>query len=101
MKNQESQAAKNIWHDSTFIEWGVLLLGFSLLILYNITGKAIYLTYSSYLCIFIIALLVYLFALIGIKFGFRVHLDLDGEFNFSILIMYCIYVGTNIGLLVL
>ena len=101
MKNQESEGPKSRWHVFTFIEVGILLLGLSLLILYSITGETIYLTYSGYLCMFIIALLVYLFASIGIELGFYVHLELDAEFDFSILIMYCIYVGSNIGLLVL
>ena len=84
----------------SFIYTGILLLGFSLLALYGLTGKTIFLANSGILSIFLIALVIFLFASLGLKFGFFVHMEIDGEFDFSIMIMFLLYVGLTIVLLI-
>ena len=84
------------WNLFSFAAIGILLLGFSLLALYSITGNSSFLVYSGILSISLIALLVFLFASLGMKFGFFVHMEIDGEFDFSMMIMYLLYVGLTI-----
>ena len=87
------------WNLFSFIVIGILLLGFSLLGLYSLTGNSSFLIYSGILSISLITLLIFLFASLGMKFGFFVHMEIDGEFDFSIMIMYLLYVGFTIGVM--
>ena len=84
------------WNLFSFIVIGILLLGFSLLGLYSLTGNSSFLIYSGILSISLITLLIFLFASFGMKFGFFVHMEIDGEFDFPIMIMYLLYVGLTI-----
>ena len=76
------------WNLFSIIATGVLLIGFSLLGLYGLTGKTIFLASSGFLSIFLIVLIVLLFASLGLKFGFFVHMEIDGEFDFSAMIAF-------------
>ena len=87
------------WNLFSFAAIGILLLGFSLLALYSITGNSSFLVYSGILSISLITLLIFLFASLGMKFGFFVHMEIDGEFDFSMMIMYLLYVGLTILIL--
>ena len=87
------------WNLFSFIAIGILLLGFSLLALYSLTGNSSFLMYSGILSIGLITLLIFLFASLGMKFGFFVHMEIDGEFDFSMMIMYLLYVGLTIGVM--
>ena len=89
------------WNLFSFICTGILLLGFSLLALYGLTGKTIFLASSGILSIFLIALIVFLFASLGFKFGFFVHMEIDGEFDFSTMIMFLLFVGLTLAILIL
>jgi hypothetical protein len=89
------------WNLFSFICTGFLLLGFSLLALYGLTGKTIFLASSGILSIFFITLLVFLFASLGMKFGFFVHMEIDGEFDFSAMIMFLLYVGLTLAILII
>ncbi len=87
------------WNLFSFAAIGILLLGFSLLALYSITGNSTFLVYSGILSISLITLLIFMFASLGMKFGFFVHMEIDGEFDFSMMIMYLLYVGLTILIL--
>ena len=88
------------WNLFSLIQIGILLLGFSLLALHAITGKTIFLTSSGILSIFLMALVVFLFASLGMKFGFFVHMEIDGEFDFSTMIMFLLYIVLTMALLI-
>ena len=88
------------WNLFSFVATAILLLGFSLLALHALTGKTIFLICSGVLSIFLIALVVFLFASLGFKFGFFVHMEIDGEFDFSTMIMFLLYVALTIALLI-
>jgi len=88
------------WNLFSFIYTGILLLGFSLLALYGLTGKTIFLASSGILSIFLISLIVFLFASLGFKFGFFVHMEIDGEFDFSTMIMFLLFVGLTLAILI-
>tara|TARA_Y100000590_G_scaffold20843_1_gene24263 strand:+ start:1826 stop:2155 length:330 start_codon:yes stop_codon:yes gene_type:complete len=87
------------WNLFSFVAIGILLLGFSLLALYSITSNSSFLIYAGILSISLITLLIFLFASLGMKFGFFVHMEIDGEFDFSMMIMYLLYVGLTIGIM--
>ena len=87
------------WNLFSFINTGILVLGFSLMVLYSITGNSSFLIYSGILSISLIAIMIILFASLGMKFGFFVHMEIDGEFDFSMMIMYLLYVGSTIGIM--
>ena len=87
------------WNLFSFIVTGILVLGFSLLALYSLTGNSSFLIYSCILSISLIALMIILFASLGMKFGFFVHMEIDGEFDFSMMIMYLLYVSFTIGVM--
>ena len=87
------------WNLFSFISTGILVLGFSLLALYSITGNSSFLIYSGILSISLITLLIFMFASLGMKFGFFVHMEIDGEFDFSMMIMYLLYVGLTMLIL--
>jgi len=89
------------WNLFSFITTGILVLGFSLLGLYSLTGKTIFLASSGFLSIFLIALVALLFASLGFKFGFFVHMEIDGEFDFSTMIMFLLFVGLTLAILIL
>ena len=94
------RSGKSRWQVSYLLELSPLLLGFSLLALHATSGNPVFLTYSGLLCIFFIGLIGFLFASLGIKLGFFLHLELDVEFDFSLMIMYLLYVGLTITLLI-
>ena len=94
------ETVRSRWNLFSFIATGILLLGFSLLTLYSVTGNNSFLIYSGILNISLIALLIFLFASFGMKFGFFVHMEIDGEFDFSMMIMYLLYVGSTISLFI-
>ena len=87
------------WNLFSFIASGILVLGFSLLALYSITDNSSFLIYSGILSISLIAIMIILFASLGMKFGFFVHMEIDGEFDFSMMIMYLLYVSFTIGVM--
>ena len=87
------------WNLFSFIVIGILLLGFSLLGLYSLTGNSSFLIYSGILSISLITLLIFLFASLGMKFGFFVHMEIDGEFDFSTMIMFLFYIVLTITLM--
>ena len=93
------EAVSSRWNLFSFIAIGFLLLGFSLLALYSLTGNSSFLIYSCILSISLIALMIILFASLGMKFGFFVYMEIDGEFDFSMMIMYLLYVGFTIGIM--
>ena len=93
------ETVRSRWNPFSFIAIGILLLGFSLLALYSLTGNSSFLIYSGILSISLIALMIILFASLGMKFGFFVHMEIDGEFDFSMMIMYLLYVGFTIGVM--
>ena len=93
------ETVRSRWNLLSFIAIGILLLGFSLLALYSLTGNSSFLIYSGILSISLIALMIILFASLGMKFGFFVHMEIDGEFDFSMMIMYLLYVGFTIGVM--
>jgi len=76
------------------------LLAFSLLALYSLTGNSSFLIYSGILSISLITLLIFLFASLGMKFGFFVHMEIDGEFDLSMMIMFILYIGLTITLMI-
>ena len=87
------------WNLFSFVVIGILVLGFSLLALYSLTNNNSFLIYSGILSISLMALMIILFASLGMKFGFFVHMEIDGEFDFSMMIMYLLYVGFTIGVM--
>ena len=93
------ETVRSRWNLFSFIAIGILLLGFSLLALYSLTGNSSFLIYSGILSISLIAIMIILFASLGMKFGFFVHMEIDGEFDFSMMIMYLLYVGSTIGIM--
>jgi len=93
------ETVRSRWNLFSFIATGILVLGFSLLALYSLTGNSNFLIYSGILNIILIALLIFLFASFGMKFGFFVHMEIDGEFDFSMMIMYLLYAGFTIGIM--
>ena len=90
------EAINSRWNLFSFLQIGILLLGFSLLALYSLTDNSSFLIYSGILSISLITLLIFLFVFLGMKFGFFVHMEIDGEFDFSMMIMYLLYVGLTI-----
>jgi len=94
------ETVRSRWNPFSFIAIGILLLGFSLLALFSLTGNSSFLIYSGILSISLLALMIILFASLGMKFGFFVHMEIDGEFDFSMMIMYLLYVGSTISLFI-
>ena len=88
------------WNLFSFITTGILVLGFSLLVLYSTTGNSSFLINSGILSISLITLLIFLFASLGMKFGFFVHMEIDGEFDLSMMIMFTLYIGLTITLMI-
>lgn len=93
------EAVSSRWNLFSFGAISFLLLGFSLLVLYSLTGNTSFLIYSGILSIILITLLISLFTSLGMKFGFFVHMEIDGEFDFSMMIMYLLYVCFTIGVM--
>ena len=88
------------WNLFTFFWVSFLVLGYSLLGLYSLTSNSIFLISSGFLSISLIALLIFLFTSLGMKFGFFVHMEIDGEFDFSAMIMFLLYVTGTIVLMI-
>lgn len=98
MKEESSKKTKLI---HTLIENVVIILGLSLMALYALTSNTDYLIYSSIISLLIIGLATFLFFLGGLQYGFQVYMEFDAEVDFSILIMFCLFIGINILLLIL
>lgn len=94
------EAVSSRWNPFSFVAVGTLLLAFSLLALYSLTGNSSFLIYSGILSISLITLLIFLFASLGMKFGFFVHMEIDGEFDLSMMIMFILYIGLTITLMI-
>ena len=102
MNNEEKEVKKNSPFDiSGIISLIPSLLGFSLLLTFGITGNIDYLIYSTYISIMILTLTAYLFFMLGLELGFYVHLEGDAEIDFSLLLIYYIYLTFNLTLCVI
>ena len=93
-KNKEINERNAVIH--SLIEIGILLTGFSLLIIYGITGNIVFLHFSNYLCALILFILACVFLFFGMSFGFKTYAEIDGEFDFGIMIALSIYLILNL-----
>ena len=93
-ENKEINERNAVIH--SLIEIGILLTGFSLLIIYGITGNLVFLYLSNYLCTLILFILICVFLFFGVSFGFKTYAEIDGEFDFGIMIALSIYLILNL-----